>query len=88
MYWSILTPTYTFTSDGIAYSESDTITACNQDILDLVITSPTAVDYTFTRLSNGNVISSGTTPDPSIIQQTMQEKVTMRLLCSVLLNVS
>ena len=56
------TPTYTFTSDGIAYSESDTITACNQDILDLVITSPTAVDYTFTRLSNGNVISSGTAP--------------------------
>jgi hypothetical protein len=56
------TPSYTFTSDGISYSEGDTITACNQQVLEIEITSPDATDYTFTRLSNGNVIESGSTP--------------------------
>ncbi|MBK8748873.1 MAG: hypothetical protein IPM04_13740 [Saprospiraceae bacterium] len=27
------TPSYTFTSDGVPYSEGDTITACHQDVL-------------------------------------------------------
>ena len=56
------TPSYTFTSDGVPYSEGDTITACHQDVLALAITSPVTVTYTFTRLSNGNVINTGTTP--------------------------
>jgi len=56
------TPSYTFTSNGLPYSEGDTITACNQDVLALAITSPVTVTYTFTRLSNGNVINTGSTP--------------------------
>ncbi|MBL0120098.1 MAG: hypothetical protein IPP89_14250 [Saprospiraceae bacterium] len=81
------TPSYTFTSDGISYSEGDTITACNQQVLEIEITSPMLQiiplqDYLMEMSSK-----AGRHRLLSIIQRQMQERVNTKLELKVHLAV-